>query len=40
MLASRERRETSVALTSTPHSFETEVLAKTPDVEIAWSDRI
>ena len=28
MLASRERRETSVALTSTLHSFETEVLRK------------
>jgi hypothetical protein len=28
MLASRERRETSVALTSTLHSFETEVLAE------------
>jgi hypothetical protein len=27
MLASRERRETSVALTSTLHWFETEVLA-------------
>jgi len=28
MLASRERRETSVALTSTLHWFETEVLAE------------
>jgi hypothetical protein len=40
MLVSRERRKTSVALTSTLHWFEMEVLVKTSDDEIAWSDRI
>jgi hypothetical protein len=33
MLASRERRETSVALTSTLHWFETEVLAEEPNYQ-------
>ena len=33
MLASRERRQTSVALTSTLHWFETEVLAHEPNYQ-------